>query len=354
MINYSIGIVVPVYKVKTEYLHYCVFSLLNQTYRNIRIVLVDDASPDDCGKECDNLACLDNRILVIHHESNKGLPGARNTGIEHMDADWVIFVDADDWIEPNTCELLNKELNTHKADIYIYSGFLNNKNNEFKCSYAYENYAYFRTAEERTMLESRYLLKPIDKQADSIFPIQSACCRMLSMRLFKNKGLRFVDVKFAEDALFHLESTELADSVIYLQYCFYHYRNNGGSMVNSFRPDSDKEQLSFLHSLWEFAETYAKNESFVKQLYYASFISMQMCIWQKYYHPQNGDSSITRRRECKALFRKEPYKSTLKNLNFMRLRSNQKIKYIFIRFSLYGLLVVARSFIHKAKQEMPE
>ena len=91
----KISFVLPVYKVM-PYLERCVLSLLSQTYKNSEIILVDDGSPDDSGKLCDELATRDGRIRVIHQE-NKGLSGARNTGIDNATGEYIIFVDSDDY-----------------------------------------------------------------------------------------------------------------------------------------------------------------------------------------------------------------------------------------------------------------
>lgn len=98
------SIIVPVYKVEL-YLKKCVQSLLNQTYRDVEIILVDDGSPDGCPAMCDEYAKADQRVKVIHKE-NGGLSDARNTGIEVATGDYIMFVDSDDFISLNACEKL--------------------------------------------------------------------------------------------------------------------------------------------------------------------------------------------------------------------------------------------------------
>lgn len=91
----KVSFVIPVYKVM-PYLERCVKSVLCQTYKDFEVILVDDGSPDDCGKLCDELAKGDSRIVVIHQE-NKGLSGARNTGIDNAKGEYIIFIDSDDY-----------------------------------------------------------------------------------------------------------------------------------------------------------------------------------------------------------------------------------------------------------------
>ena len=104
----KISIVVPVYKVE-KYLYRCVKSILEQTFFDFDLVLVDDGSPDSCGELCDEYAATDKRIQVIH-QKNGGLSAARNSGIElclkNSDSEWITFIDSDDWVHPRYLELL--------------------------------------------------------------------------------------------------------------------------------------------------------------------------------------------------------------------------------------------------------
>lgn len=99
-----LSVIVPVYKVE-PYLHRCVDSIRNQTYKNLQIILVDDGSPDNCGKICDEYAELDARIIVVH-QKNRGLSGARNTGLRYAKGEYVAFVDSDDWISSDMYQTL--------------------------------------------------------------------------------------------------------------------------------------------------------------------------------------------------------------------------------------------------------
>lgn len=102
--NVKFSIIVPVYKVE-KYLDRCVQSLLNQTYGNIEIILVDDGSPDSCPAMCDRYREQDSRVKAVHKE-NGGLSDARNKGMECADGDYILFVDSDDYIELDTCQRL--------------------------------------------------------------------------------------------------------------------------------------------------------------------------------------------------------------------------------------------------------
>ena len=116
-VNNLISIVIPIYKVE-KYLEKCVYSLINQNYKNIEIILIDDGSPDNCGKMCDEYSKIDNRIKVIH-KKNGGLSDARNTGIKNARGKYITFVDSDDYVEANYIEILYKTIIKYDADISI-------------------------------------------------------------------------------------------------------------------------------------------------------------------------------------------------------------------------------------------
>lgn len=113
--NDLISIIVPIYNVES-YLTKCIESIINQTYKKLEIILVDDGSPDNCGRICDDYAKKDNRVVVIHKQ-NGGLSDARNAGIEIMKGQYVGFVDSDDWIEPDMYEILLRNLKKFNAEM---------------------------------------------------------------------------------------------------------------------------------------------------------------------------------------------------------------------------------------------
>ena len=121
MCSELLSVIVPVYN-NEKYLEECVNSILHQTYTNVDIILVNDGSRDNSGKLCDELAKRDDRIRVIHKE-NGGAISARREGCFEAKANYVTFVDSDDWIEPDMYHYLMEELLSHKADI-VTSGFV--------------------------------------------------------------------------------------------------------------------------------------------------------------------------------------------------------------------------------------
>ncbi len=115
----KVSVVIPVYNVR-DYVSYCIDCVVSQTLTDIEIILVDDGSTDGSGDICDKYASADNRIIVIHKQ-NEGLSSARNDGIEASRSPFVMFIDSDDWVEPNFCELPYNMAEKEKADVVLFT-----------------------------------------------------------------------------------------------------------------------------------------------------------------------------------------------------------------------------------------
>ena len=124
----KISIIVPVYNVE-KYLDRCIKSIINQTYNNLEIILVDDGSPDNCPAMCDEWAKKDKRIIVIH-KKNTGVSNSRNIGLDNARGDYIAFVDADDYIEKTMYEKMISELNQNDSNLVFcfYKYAYENKN----------------------------------------------------------------------------------------------------------------------------------------------------------------------------------------------------------------------------------
>ena len=144
----KISIIVPMYNVEL-YLRKCINSILNQTYKNIEIILVDDGSPDNSGKIADAFAKMDSRIKVIHQE-NRGLCGARNAGLEVATGKYIGFIDSDDWISIDCLQLLFEACQQNDAQIAL---------SDYVMAYDYkENINYSYSKNERIVFDNRKAL----------------------------------------------------------------------------------------------------------------------------------------------------------------------------------------------------
>ena len=335
--------VVPIYKVPYKYLHQCIESLINQSYKNIEILLVDDGSPDECGIICDGYSKKDSRIKVIH-KKNGGLSDARNAGLDCVTGEWVSFVDGDDWVDEDFVnsffELISKE--KINADIYIYSGYRDYEKKQIICTPYYDNNRHFSSKNDIEDLQKECCFVPYRNNGDQLF-IGSAWAKIYKTIYLKKNNIRFTIVPYGEDSIFFMYVTEKASSINYISQSVYHYRDTDGSMVNKYRNKADEEQVIYLNKLFEFAKNHNKSDEFIKALYLRVFISMQRCISQKFYNKFNNDSRKKRHKACQVFFSSKPFCDVYKNIDFWKLSLKWKYKYICCRLKLYGFLNFSRS-----------
>lgn len=125
-----VSVVLPVYNVE-QYLDRCMESVVNQTYRNLEIILVDDGSTDSCPRKCDEWAARDSRIKVIHKES-AGAGMARNTGMDHVTGEYICFFDSDDYVALDTIEKAYQCISSHHAEIVLFGYYTVDSNGKIK------------------------------------------------------------------------------------------------------------------------------------------------------------------------------------------------------------------------------
>lgn len=205
-----ISVIVPVYKVE-PYLRQCVDSILNQKYRDLEVLLIDDGSPDKCGEICDEYWKKDKRVRVFHTE-NRGLSAARNLGLKEARGDYIGFVDSDDWIEPEMYEVLLRRVEETGADITV-------------CGFIYE-----------------YISGPMTVNLDEAVYSNETALRLLLdekisnhawNKLYKKTVFRRIEfpegVYFEDIAIMHriMEGIDIVASVASIQY---HYRQRADSI----------------------------------------------------------------------------------------------------------------------------
>ena len=222
MNNPLISVIVPVYNVE-KYLDRCVESIVNQTYTNLEIILVDDGSPDNCPQMCDAWAEKDSRIKVIHKE-NGGVSSARNAGIDSATGEYIGFVDSDDTIDENMYEVLKNSIVKEHVQLSV-------------CGYKYNNKEYIPDKVKIVDSESALLLMfDNNYKAFEGFSVN----KLYINSIIKNSGIRFLDsYMVCEDTLFNFNYIKLCTNVVLIDYCGYNYFIREDSATHSGKLDMD-------------------------------------------------------------------------------------------------------------------
>ena len=346
--RHTLGIVIPVYKLKEKYLRQCIESILNQTELDLEVILVDDCSPDNCGLLCDEFAASNSKIKVIHHEKNKGLPAARNTGLSYLNSEWVSFVDGDDWVDIDTFSIILKKIKAlkNKPDFVMFPGCLSYRDKEI-VDEKYFNYEW-KTKQEMNELQTLALSMPLKIYPERAVAYDTAWAKIISYDYLVANNIQFRNLQYREDGMYFQELVEHASYIIQLSDGMYHYRVTEGSMVHSYRPEATTEQMKYLKMLWGFAKKYNKSENYYKSLYACALVSMQVCITCYFYHRKNIDN-LNRRKKCIKYFSQKPYNDVFKNIYFCELKRNFLIKAILIYTKNYLILNLIREYYFKNK-----
>lgn len=242
-----ISIIVPVYNV-APYLPKCLDSLVNQTYRDIEIICVNDGSTDGSLAILREYAKMDERINIIN-QPNQGLSGARNTGNLHARGEWIMYVDSDDWMDIHCCETLIKEV-SFSTDLCFF-----NYIREFKKSsvpqYIFEK---DRIDFKEDNINSLYvrLIAPTGKELahpEKLDSLSTAWGKLYRTSIIQEHNIQFVSTKEigTEDLLFNVYYFAWIKEAIYMPNPFYHYRkSNITSLTKLYKPRlSEQWQLLF-------------------------------------------------------------------------------------------------------------
>lgn len=214
--NPLISVIVPAYNI-APYIERCVNSILNQTYKNIEVMLIDDGSTDDTPAISDRLAEQDCRVRVFHIE-NQGVSNARNTALNNLTGEYISIIDGDDWVEPTLFEDAVIAMQENNADAFMFDYFID-----------YEDYKKTHCVDS-----SLYGVINREKAIEYSIDVQNrfAWSKIYATKL--TEKIRFdTDIILGEDTLYICSVLANADKVVYSPDNYYHYIVREGSAVNS-------------------------------------------------------------------------------------------------------------------------
>lgn len=224
-----ISVIVPVYKTE-RFLNRCVESLVNQTYKNLEIFLVDDGSPDNCPEMCDEWAQKDSRIKVLHLENN-GVANARNTALSQASGSYIAFADSDDYLESDMYEKLINAAERRNADIVM-------------CDYQINDES--RGADTLKAVPKKEAMKCVC-MGDYNYGV-------LWNKLYKNsiiKGIEMPNLKYSEDLVFNFSAFCNAKIIVQSDLKLYHYYQNDDSAVHKIFDKSNYDAVKARKIIFE-------------------------------------------------------------------------------------------------------
>lgn len=225
-----VSIIVPIYKVE-KYINKCIDSILNQKLKDFELILVDDGSPDNCGKICDEYSKKDNRIKVVH-KKNGGLVSARQAGFKVSTGEYIGFVDGDDYIEENMFFDMMEKAKEYNADMVLCDFFHLYPDKKVKSKQYFEGGFY-----DKKSLEKYIYPKMIFSGSYYSFGFTPSCWSKIFKREVLENNIMKVDtrIKMGEDAAFTYPCMLDSNNIYFIKNKYlYNYRINPKSMTQSY------------------------------------------------------------------------------------------------------------------------
>lgn len=264
-----ISIIIPVYNAE-KYLRQCLDSVVNQTYRNLQILCVDDHSTDQSWQILREYAERDGRFQIYQKE-NEGVSLARNYALERANGEYLLFVDSDDWVEPDTCEQALAAARRENAQVVLWS-YIRELGSESREKRIFGSDIIFEEQAVREKLYRRMagaygeeLTSP--ENADALCTVWG---KLYRRDVIEENKIRFHDIREIgtyEDGLFNLNVFACVYKAVFLNRHFYHYRrNNDSSLSTAYNPELPQKWNRLFELIGEHIRTHELDESFEKAL----------------------------------------------------------------------------------------
>lgn len=323
----KVSVVVPVYNVE-KYIDRCVESIVNQTYDNLEIILVDDGSSDNSPALCDMWAKKDSRIKAVH-KVNAGAGMARNTGMDNATGNYILFVDSDDYIDLSTVEKCVSTAQNHGSDIVMYGRFNVKPNGQKEKSPVLTDKYFFQKKEvTEDILPGLF----INEKGLGV----GVCGKMMKLDIIKKSGVRLRSERevLSEDAFFLIELFAHVSSVSILAENLYYYFQNENSFSRTYKKDHQAMNDNFLKCCTQACERLGYSEKVLQhvqaryQIY--ALTGMKQIIASDLSLPQKHDA-------LKLVFNNRLLKSTVTTETLNLAKRQSRIFWRFFKLRFYFL-----------------
>lgn len=329
----KISFVVAIYNVD-KYLDACICSLVNQTYDDFEIILVNDGSTDDSRNICEKYCEKYGNVKLINQE-NQGANVARNNGLDETSGEWVIFVDGDDFVELDLCIELSGYLQ-RKYDVVMFSNY--SVYDEKKIQHIHSDEMWEISSEEDIIELKCATLNRIGKykyNLDVIDPV-TIWNKAYNTAFLKNNGLRFVPgFPKLQDISFNLLVYEKAKNMLFIDYPGYCYREATDNSVTR-RYQEDIEKKFEIINEWFYQYARSQKEEKIIQAYYQRIVThLRTCIVLKYCNPCYEKKYFVRRKEFFELLDNDIYRDAMDQCNLSCFPWKERLLSLCIKKKLF-------------------
>lgn len=335
----QVSVVLPVFNIREDILHQCMESVLNQTYTDYEVILVDDGSDNGAEMICDGYAKRDERFRVIHQE-NRGVSAARNAGTATAKGKWLIYLDPDDWWEADTLEVLCRCMEEQEPDVLIFSYFDNFPDRQVERRCGKDPVSGYTEADGA--LRHNMQLGLLDESVRMLPGYFGAVwLQMINLEFLRRQHLLFPEeIRKSEDTVFNLRLLDAAARVGILDRSLYHYRRYEDSLCNRYSPDLEQTLAPVGKELYRFCS--GRSEEYM-QAYRVFLVKNYAALLRlNYFHPDNPDTEREKRRQWNAFLRTKDgfigVEKTGTGMLYRRRKMTAVLYFVSFRLKSYGLL----------------
>lgn len=320
----KISVIIPIYKVE-PYLRQCLDSVVNQTYKNLEIILIDDGSPDNCGEICDEYAERDERIIVIH-KKNGGLSAARNDGLKLATGQWISFVDPDDWCELDMYEKSIAKAIETSADMVIFSPYWNSRHKQkrihaFSTDFVTEDREII-TQLQLSALHARYTPFSQDHRWRQGLPWD----KLYKSSIIRDNHLTFPEnVRADEDVIFNILFFQYVARVTFFDSALYHWRMNPTSIGHKYTPDRVEVDRMVYQVMEDIGKTYGLSEEYFQAMYLRTINNMIALGRRCFFNPAHNESFFNSLKTLSKELNCPPYSTALEKVDRDKLGRGGKV-----------------------------
>ncbi|MBQ2639509.1 MAG: glycosyltransferase family 2 protein [Bacilli bacterium] len=326
----KISVIIPIYNIKKEYLDKCLNSVINQTYKNLEIILVDDGSEEWCKKNYEKF--LNDKRIKLIVQKNQGVSVARNNGIKKATGKWIMFVDSDDYLELDCCDKFIKRISKNKdVDIIIAKPYVIKQGKKI-----YVNNYYKEDKIINQFKDKKELLSCFYHDGGKYLYKETPWAKLYNRDFIITNKLKFnKKLKIGEDGLFLYEYYSLANKMIYIDEAVYNYNINDASISQNCNPKCLKLTNDFND---EFIKLLNKKNIIVLEDEFKKFGIWQLSrLFKRYFISSNIDYKILKENYKKTI-KQEPYYSSLREVKFKDLSIYLRIFYFILKFRSFYII----------------
>lgn len=345
MENILISIIIPIYN-SEAYLSQCLESVLNQTYKNIEVICINDGSTDGSADILDYYKKNDSRVKVVSIE-NGGISNARNTGHNYVTGQYIMYIDSDDWIEPDTCEKALNVAKNYDADV-VFWNYIREFEGSSKPQYIFDKQdLVFDNKEDINKLRRKFF-GPYEQELanpEKLDSIVTVWGKLYKVEMITGTNASFVNTKevVAEDLLFNVHAFTYVTKAVYLSDCLIHYRKTN---YKSYTKKYDSGFVSRLENLYDKLADYAEENNCDKT--HISSLNNRRClnIIGIGMNLLNADNSVNKYKEIKSVLNSVEFVYALKQLELKYFPMHWKVFFMFVKckfaFGVYLMLKIIR------------